>query len=58
MGHLIFIILHILAVMFGFVLLFITVPLHLIYTGTRKKKATLAGRMLNTKSEFWNTKIF
>ena len=52
MGHLIFIILHILAVMFGFVLLFITVPLHLIYAGTRKKKVTLAERMLNTKSEF------
>jgi len=58
MGHLIFIILHILAVMFGFVLLFITVPLHLIYAGTRKRRVPLAEKMLNTKSEFWNRKIF
>jgi len=38
MGHLIFIILHILAIVFGFVLLFVTVPLHLIYAvmGSRK----------------------
>ena len=58
MGHLMFIVLHILAIVFGFVLLFITVPLHLIYAGTRKKRVPLVQRMLQTKSEFWNRKIF
>ena len=37
MGNLLFIILHVLALMFGAVLLFITIPLHLVY-------AALAGR--------------
>ena len=31
MGHLIFIVLHFIAILFGFVFLFITIPLHLIY---------------------------
>jgi hypothetical protein len=37
MGHFIFCILHILALLFGFVLLFLTVPLHLIYTVVRSR---------------------
>lgn len=35
MGHLIFIILHIMAVLFGFVFLFITIPAHLIYSAIK-----------------------
>jgi len=38
MGHLGFIILHILAIVFGFVFLFITIPLHIIYASTKRKK--------------------
>ena len=43
MGHLLFWILHFFAFMFGFVLLVVTIPLHLIYSasmgsGTRKIK--------------------
>jgi len=34
-GHLIFVFLHMIAVLCGFVLLIITVPLHLIYTSQR-----------------------
>ena len=34
-----FVLLHILAVLFGFVLLFITIPAHLIYIAITKKKA-------------------
>ncbi len=37
MGHLTFIILHIFAVLFGFVLLFITIPLHIIYISMHRK---------------------
>ena len=37
MGHLLFIILHILAALFGFVFLFITIPLHLIYLAVSNK---------------------
>lgn len=36
MGHLVFIILHLLAVAFGAVLLFLTIPLHLIYAVNRR----------------------
>jgi len=32
MGHFFFIILHFLACLFGFVLLFLTIPLHIIYS--------------------------
>ena len=38
MGHILFCILHILAIAFGFVFLFITIPLHIIYACVRKKK--------------------
>ena len=38
MGHIIFCILHLAAVLFGFVGLFITIPLHLIYTAVSKGK--------------------
>ena len=38
MGHLIFIMLHIMAMLFGFVWLFITIPLHLIYTSIRRRR--------------------
>ncbi|MBW2602687.1 MAG: hypothetical protein JRE28_00015 [Deltaproteobacteria bacterium] len=37
MGHIIFILLHLAAIMFGFVFLFITVPLHLIYAAVKGK---------------------
>ena len=37
MGHFIFIILHLIAILFGFVFLFITIPLHLIYAVQRSK---------------------
>jgi len=40
MGHLLFCILHFLAIMFGFVFLFVTIPGHIIYTVLKKKKAT------------------
>lgn len=32
MGHLLFLILHVIAILFGLVLLFLTIPLHIIYT--------------------------
>ena len=38
MGHFIFWVLHLMAVMFGFVFLFVTIPAHLIYSGTRREK--------------------
>ncbi len=38
MGNLMFIVLHIMAVIFGFVFLFITVPSHLIYLAVINKK--------------------
>ena len=38
MGHVVFIILHILAILFGVVWLVITVPLHLIYIAIKKPK--------------------
>jgi hypothetical protein len=40
MGHLIFLVLHVLALLFGPVLLFITIPAHLIYAavGSRKRE--------------------
>jgi len=37
MGHSLFIILHVIAVLFGFVFLFITIPLHLIYVAVGNK---------------------
>lgn len=37
MGHLIFIILHILALLFGAVALFVTVPMHMIYTVVKQR---------------------
>jgi len=37
MGHFIFVILHLFALVFGVVGLIITIPLHLIYTATKKK---------------------
>ena len=39
MGHLIFLLLHFLALIFGMVLLFITIPLHLIYCAASSKPA-------------------
>ena len=38
MAHLVFFILHIFAVLFGFVFLFITIPAHLIYSALSKRK--------------------
>ena len=38
MGNFMFIILHLMAVLFGFVFLFITIPAHLIYLAVKKKK--------------------
>lgn len=38
MGHLIFIILHIIALIFGFVFLIVTIPAHLIYAAIGSKK--------------------
>ncbi len=38
MGHIMFIILHIIAILFGFVLLIITIPLHIIYSCMRTNK--------------------
>jgi len=39
MGHFIFIVLHVIAVLFvGVVLLFITIPLHIIYAATRRTR--------------------
>ena len=37
-GHIVFIILHFFAVIFGIVGLIITIPLHLIYANTTKKE--------------------
>ena len=39
MGHLLFCILHFLALLFGVVGLFITIPLHLIYSAVSKPRA-------------------
>lgn len=36
MGHLVFVVLHLLAVALGMVLLFVTIPAHLIYSAVRK----------------------
>jgi hypothetical protein len=38
MGHLLFWILHIAAILFGFVWLVFTIPMHLIYSAIRSKK--------------------
>lgn len=38
MGHLLFCILHLAALLFGVVGLFITIPLHLIYAALNKKR--------------------
>jgi hypothetical protein len=38
LGHLIFIFLHLIALLFGAVLLFVTIPLHLIYAAVRSRK--------------------
>jgi hypothetical protein len=38
MGHFIFIVLHLMAIAFGFVFLFLTVPLHIIYAAVKSKK--------------------
>lgn len=54
MGHFIFLILHFIAVMFGFVALFITIPLHLMYASSRKtaKNTTkLMRSTVNTKQD-------
>lgn len=37
MGHVIFVMLHLLAILFGFVFLFVTIPAHLIYSAMRKR---------------------
>jgi len=39
MGHFIFWLLHLAAIVFGFVFLFITVPLHLIYMARHKRSS-------------------
>jgi len=38
MGHVIFVVLHILAILFGCFGLFITIPLHLVYAAVQEKK--------------------
>jgi len=38
LGHLIFLVLHFAAILFGFVFLFVTVPLHLIYSVSRRRR--------------------
>lgn len=38
MGHIVFLFLHLMAVMFGFVLLMITIPAHLIYAASKGGK--------------------
>ena len=43
MGHLLFIILHIVAVIFGFAFLLLTIPLHLIYAALKGRKPAIAG---------------
>lgn len=40
MGNAIFIILHVIAVLFGFWMLIITIPLHLIYVAVKGKNKT------------------
>lgn len=40
MGHLMFLFLHLVAVFCGFVLLFVTIPLHLVYTAIRSSKGS------------------
>ena len=35
LGHCVFMVLHVLALLFGFVLLFVTIPAHLIYCAIR-----------------------
>lgn len=37
MGNILFVILHVLALLFGIVLLFLTIPLHLIYLAIQAK---------------------
>ena len=38
MGHFLFIIQHLVAILFGMLLLFVTIPLHLIYAAVRSSK--------------------
>jgi hypothetical protein len=38
MGHIVFLLLHFIALLFGAVALFVTIPLHLIYAATRSRK--------------------
>ena len=39
MGHLLFLVLHVAAVLFGFVLLVVTIPSHLIYAAIKSNKS-------------------
>lgn len=42
MGHLLFIVLHVIAVVFGMVLLFVTIPAHLIYAAVSQRSSAPA----------------
>lgn len=44
MGHIVFLVLHLLAILLGFVLLFVTIPAHLIYSAARSRRSTESDR--------------
>jgi hypothetical protein len=57
MGQVVFWMLHLAAVVFaGGLLLFITIPAHLIYNGTRKKETKAPWE--KKKSPFWDRPLF
>jgi hypothetical protein len=39
MGHVLFVVLHVIAILFGWVALILTIPLHLIYAAVSKRRA-------------------
>lgn len=52
MGNLLFCILHLFAIMFGFVLLVVTVPLHIIYCAMKGK------RVRKTTGSIWTRDLW
>ncbi len=51
MGHLLFCVLHLMAILFGFVFLFITIPAHIIYTAINKRNAGKFSNIWKSREE-------
>ena len=51
MGHLLFCVLHIFAILLGFVFLFVTIPAHIIYSAVNKRKAGKFSNIWKSREE-------